>query len=291
MVTDTGDGITPEFLPYVFHRFRQEEGSISRKAGGLGLGLAVVRHLVELHGGSVTAESPGAGKGSTFTVDLPRAADRREARSEAATAEGKQPDSFPETDGSGIAFERRSTDGNRVSEEGRTDDLKRGDVSVTSKHSSTIGARPLAGVNVLLVEDDDDSRNLLSLILERYGADVNSASSSIEALDWFMQRTPDVVISDIGMSEEDGYELIRKLRSLPLQGSLLAGSSDSSLRSAFPAIALTGYATSNDRERALSAGYQLHLAKPVEPEDLVAAILDLLGKREGTQQKAESRKH
>jgi PAS domain S-box-containing protein len=277
-VRDTGEGITSEFLPYVFHRFRQEEGSISRKAGGLGLGLAVVRHLVELHGGSVRAESPGAGKGSTFTVDLPLAADRRDARSEAGMEEGKED--------STTTFERRGTQGNRVSEEGLsgTDDLKRGDVSGTFKHSRTIGARPLAGVSVLLVEDDDDSRNLLSLILERYGADVTSASSSIEALDWFMQRTPDVVISDIGMSEEDGYELIRKLRSLPLQGSLPPGSSDSSVRSAFPAIALTGYATTKDRERALSAGYQLHLAKPVEPEDLVAAILDLLGNREGRKQ-------
>ena len=144
-------------------------------------------------------------------------------------------------------------------------------------------ARPLAGVRVLLVEDDDDSRNLLSLVLNRFGADVVAASSSAEALDSFKQRTPDLVISDIGMAEEDGYELIRKLRMLPLQGSLLPASADpaltahhSSLRSLVPAIALTGYATLKDRERVLAAGYQLHLAKPVEPEELVAAIVELI---------------
>jgi CheY-like chemotaxis protein len=143
----------------------------------------------------------------------------------------------------------------------------------------------LAGVCVLLVEDDDDSRNLLSLILERYGAEVISASSSNEALDLFVQQTPDVVISDIGMVGEDGYELIRKLRLLPVQGSLLtrpsALGSDSTIpRSSFladvPAIALTGYATLKDRERALAAGYRLHLAKPIEPEMLVTAIVTLL---------------
>jgi CheY-like chemotaxis protein len=142
---------------------------------------------------------------------------------------------------------------------------------------------PLAGVRVLLVEDDDDSRHLLSLVLKRYGAEVIPTASAAEALDSFMQKTPDVVISDIGMAEEDGYDLIRKLRTLPLQGSLLPGSSGpslithrSSLPSLVPAIALTGYATIKDRDRALATGYQLHLAKPVEPEELVAAILDLI---------------
>jgi len=262
-VSDTGDGITPEFLPYVFHRFRQEEGSISRKAGGLGLGLAVVRHLVELHGGSVSAESPGPGKGSTFNVDLPLAPDRREAR---------------RADDDQNAFERRSSDGNRVGEgiSSSTDAGKPGLVSdEAGKRASAEGLPPLAGVRVLLVEDDDDSRHLLSLILQRYGAEVVAASSSTAALDSFVQRTPDVVISDIGMAEEDGYELIRKLRSLPVQGSLLPPAADSP-SNLIPAIALTGYATSKDRDRALSAGYQLHLAKPVEPEDLVAAILNLI---------------
>ena len=142
---------------------------------------------------------------------------------------------------------------------------------------SKAGVRPLAGVRVLLVEDDDDSRNLLSLILNRYGAAVISTSSSAEALDSFMQKTPDVVISDIGMADEDGYELIRKLRMLPLQGSLLP--QQSAIPLLIPAIALTGYATIKDRDRALAAGYQLHLAKPVEPDELAAAILSLLEPR------------
>lgn len=280
-VSDTGEGITPEFLPFVFHRFRQEEGSISRKAGGLGLGLAVVRHLVELHGGSVSAESPGPGKGSTFTVDLPLAADVREGRG------------ADENLGAGAnrrAFERRSTDSDQTRGEvvSSTDDLASG-VSGVSHEASTAGVQPLAGVCVLLVEDDDDSRYLLTLILARYGAEVVSASSSAEALTSFTQKTPDIVISDIGMSEEDGYELIRKLRLLPVQGSPLPhlsstapGSSltspQSSMPSRVPAIALTGYATSKDRELALAAGYQLHLAKPVEPDDLVSSILNLIGR-------------
>ncbi|HKB68073.1 MAG TPA: PAS domain S-box protein [Pyrinomonadaceae bacterium] len=255
-VSDTGDGITPEFLPYVFHRFRQEEGSISRKAGGLGLGLAVVRHLVELHGGSVSAESGGAGRGSIFTVDLPLATDRREYESD-------EPQN---------AFERRTSDGNQTVEVIRSAIRSGGGAN---KAASAVGARPLNGVRVLLVEDDDDSRNLLSLILSRYGAEVMPTSSSAEALDSFMQKTPDVVISDIGMAEEDGYELIRKLRMLPVQGSLLPGAPDS-LPDLVPAIALTGYATIRDRDRALAAGYQLHLAKPVEPDELVAAIRKLI---------------
>jgi PAS domain S-box-containing protein len=271
-VSDTGDGITPEFLPYVFHRFRQEEGSISRKAGGLGLGLAVVRHLVELHGGSVSVESAGPGKGSSFTVDLPLAADRRDGP-------------IPEMDDSQNSFERRSTDGDQVDGEPGSS-TSESSVSEAGDHGSGVDEGPLAGVRVLLVEDDDDSRDLFSLILNRYGAEVISASSSAEALASFMQKTPDLVISDIGMGEEDGYELVRKLRSLPVQGSLLpvANSNQqstisrerSALPSLVPAIALTGYATIKDRDHALAAGYQLHLAKPVEPEELVAAIVKLI---------------
>jgi CheY-like chemotaxis protein len=256
IVSDTGEGITQEFLPYAFHRFRQEEGSISRKAGGLGLGLAVVRHLVELHGGSVSAESAGPGKGSVFTVDLPLALDRRD-------------NGISEAGETQTAFDRRSGDGNGDREEVVPSVIKTSGSS-TPKVTSASGVGPLAGLRVLLVEDDDDSRHLLSLILSRYGAEVISMASSTEALDSFMQKTPDVVISDIGMSDIDGYEFIRKLRMLPVQGSLLFGSTET-----IPAIALTGYATIKDRDRALAAGYQLHLAKPVEPEELVAAIRNL----------------
>lgn len=285
-VSDTGDGISADFLPYVFHRFRQEEGSISRKAGGLGLGLAVVRHLVELHGGSVSAESPGPGQGSAFTVDLPLAIDRRGPRAisrnadEEAVRDGAQ--EFGE--GRQIPLGRRSADrgdphGNaRVSTDARSgNDLASKGEQITTGEGSGSDAR-LARVRVLLVEDDDDSRNLLSLVLSRYGAQVIAAASSSEALDAFVRESPDIVISDIGMAEQDGYELIRKLRSLPVQGSLLPQSLklDASSSSPIPAIALTGYATLKDRDHALAAGYQMHLAKPVEPDDLVAAILSLV---------------
>jgi len=278
-VSDTGEGIPPEFLPYVFDRFRQAEGSVTRKQGGLGLGLAVVRHLVELHGGNVLAESPGTGHGSIFTVDLPLAEERREP---------------------GLS-------------ENRSPELER-------RHNISAGgqarATDILGVKVLLVEDDDDSRRLLALMLERQGADVTAVSSSSEAQRMFGvpaspgivsdrangsirtasgsdrveastvtetggdpadaspvisggERLPDIIISDIGMAEEDGYELMRKVRALPPgQGGLV------------PAIALTGYATRKDRERALASGYQLHLAKPVEPSELVAAIASLVGRRQ-----------
>ena len=277
-VSDTGEGIAPEFLPYVFDRFRQAEGSATRKQGGLGLGLAVVRHLVELHGGNVMAESRGTGQGSTFTVDLP------------------------------LAEERRDPD--RSEQRRREIERRRG-----ARPGGQTGASDHLGVKVLLVEDDDDTRWLLALMLKRHGADVTSVSSSSEALRGLVRtgsgndrvdaspvRTgtsdqagappvitdnepgfpggqsawsggsglpPDVIISDIGMAEEDGYELMRKVRALPPeQGGLV------------PAIALTGYATRKDRERALAAGYQLHLAKPVEPADLVAAIASLVGRRQ-----------
>jgi len=224
-VSDTGEGIPGEFLPYVFDRFRQAEGSISRRQGGLGLGLAVARHLVELHGGRISAESEGLERGSIFTVELPLAQERRDpARAEERKRE----------------VERRRSRSGVV----RLDDL-----------------------HVLLVEDDDDSRKLLSTMLKRYGATVTATKSAAEALRAFdSEELPDVLISDIGMPDEDGYELIRKLRAmLPEKGGQT------------PAIALTGYASRKDRERALASGYQQHMAKPIEQADIVAAIAALLG--------------
>lgn len=224
-VSDTGDGISPEFLPYVFDRFRQAEGSISRKQGGLGLGLAVARHLVELHGGTIRAGSEGLGKGSVFTVDLPLAQERRDpARAEERKRE----------------VERRR---------------------------SRSGAVRLDGVHVLLVEDDDDSRRLLGTMLKRYGARVTSTKSAAEALSVFETELPDVLISDIGMPDQDGYELVRKLRAMPPEK---GGKT--------PAIALTGYASRKDRERALSTGYQQHMAKPIEQADMINAIAALVGR-------------
>ena len=224
-VSDTGDGISAEFLPYVFDRFRQAEASISRKQGGLGLGLAVVRHLVELHGGTITAESEGIGRGSAFTVDLPLAQERRDP----ARAEERQ----------------REVDRRR----------------------SRSGKVRLDGLHVLLVEDDDDSRKLIGTMLKRYGARVTSTKSAKEALSVFDGELPDLLISDIGMPDEDGYELIRKLRSAPPDKGGLT-----------PAIALTGYASRKDRERALTAGYQKHMAKPVEQSDIISAVAALVGR-------------
>jgi PAS domain S-box-containing protein len=224
-VGDTGDGISPDFLPYVFDRFRQAEGSISRKQGGLGLGLAVARHLVELHGGTITAESEGLGQGSVFTVDLPLAQERRDpARAE----------------------ERRRE---------------------VERRRSRSGVIRLDGVHVMLVEDDDDSRKLLGTMLKRHGARVTSTKSAAEALEAFANEVPDVLISDIGMPDQDGYELIRKLRSLPPEK---GGNT--------PAIALTGYASRKDRERALSSGYHQHMAKPIEQVDMIAAIAAIVGR-------------
>jgi CheY-like chemotaxis protein/nitrogen-specific signal transduction histidine kinase len=224
-VSDTGDGISPDFLPYVFDRFRQAEGSISRKQGGLGLGLAVARHLVELHGGTITAESEGLGKGSEFAVDLPLAQERRDpARAE----------------------ERRRE---------------------VERRRSRSGVVRLDGVHVLLVEDDDDSRKLLGTMLKRYGAKVTSTKSAAEALDVFENEVPDVIISDIGMPDQDGYQLIRKLRALPVEKG-----------GKIPAIALTGYASRKDRERALRSGYHQHMAKPIEQVDMINAIATLIGR-------------
>ena len=227
-VRDTGEGISAEFLPYVFDRFRQAEGSISRKQGGLGLGLAVVRHLVELHGGNVRANSEGLDEGSTFQVELPMAQERRDpARAEDRRREIER---------------RRSLGGERVS---------------------------LDGIHVLLVEDDDDSRKLLSVMLKQHGAEVTPASSAADAYRLFNEKLPDVLISDIGMPEQDGYELMRRIRELPVEkGGLI------------PALALTGYATRKDRDLSLSAGYHRHIAKPIEQGELVAAIASLVGRQD-----------
>jgi PAS domain S-box-containing protein len=224
-VSDTGEGISPEFLPYVFDRFRQAEASISRKQGGLGLGLAVVRHLVELHGGTISAESEGAGRGSVFTVDLPLGQERRDP----AKAEERKRE-----------VERRR---------------------------SRSGVVRLDGLHVLLVEDDADSRKLLATMLKRYGARVTATKSAKEALSVFAGELPDVMISDIGMPEQDGYELIRKLRAMPPEKG-----------GRTPAIALTGYASRKDRERALAEGYHQHIAKPIEQAEIVAAIAALVGR-------------
>jgi len=215
VVADTGKGIHPDFLPRVFERFRQAEPSLTRSHGGLGLGLAIVRHLVELHGGTVRAESPGENQGATFTIRLPL--------SIVQSSEESRPDKFKSD----------------LGEAGRL---------------------ALAGLRVLVVEDEPDARELLLLTLESSGAKVEVVSSARDALNNLQLFRPDVLLSDIGLPVESGYELIRKVRSLPSQSSSI------------PAVALTAFATEKDRQMALSAGFQIYLAKPIDPNVLVEAI-------------------
>ena len=226
VVQDTGIGIDPEFLPYVFDRFKQADSSITRKYGGLGLGLAIARSLVELHGGEITAESSGEGMGTTFVIKLPIA--------EVENVETEQDLSLPHVRA------LRSTDDH----EERT--------------------LSLAGLRVLVVDDETDALDLMSVVLEQYGAEVQTASSAGIALVMLPQWRPNVLVSDIGMPGEDGYVFIRKVRSLaPEQGGLT------------PAAALTAYARMEDKTRALAAGYQIHVAKPVDPKEIVTVVSNL----------------
>ncbi|MFZ0062679.1 MAG: hybrid sensor histidine kinase/response regulator [Pyrinomonadaceae bacterium] len=221
-ICDNGQGITPEFLPHVFDRFRQADGTTTRAHGGLGLGLAIVRHLVEAHGGTVAAESLGAGRGSVFFFSLPLPALKEEA------SEGEQ------VNGS---FE-----------------LKRRNGAGTS----------LRGVRVLVVDDDDDARQMISAVLRRSGAEVKACESAGEALTALPQWRPDVLMSDIGMPYEDGYDLIHKVRALTDEHG-----------GRVPAAALTAYAREEDCNRAIAEGYQMHVAKPASSAELIAAVATL----------------
>lgn len=221
IVKDTGVGISSDFLPHVFDRFRQADGSTTRTYGGLGLGLAIVRHLVELHGGNARAESEGQGKGSSFTVRLP-----------SMTGSEDQPEQ--------VLMQPIFTT-----------------VEARDRHPAS-----LEGLRVLVVDDEFDARTLLTTMLERCEAQVIAVSSSREALESIETWKPDVMIADIGMPVEDGYGLIRKVRALPNER---GGET--------PALALTAYARTEDRARALAEGYQMHLAKPVDRYELAEVIL------------------
>jgi CheY-like chemotaxis protein len=217
-VSDTGPGLAPEFLPYIFDRFRQADQSVTRGHGGLGLGLSIVKHLVELHGGTVRAESAGIGKGASFRVLLPvpvlldRPSDRRETGP-------RQDDAF---------------------------------------------AIRLEGRKILVVDDDAATRELLTRVLERTGATVESAESARLALARVTRSGPDLLIADIGMPDEDGYSLIRRIRALP--GTVAA----------IPAIALSAYTRAEDRDSAEAAGFTRFIAKPATPQELLRAIDTLL---------------
>ncbi|PSB21052.1 hybrid sensor histidine kinase/response regulator [filamentous cyanobacterium CCP1] len=211
-VKDTGKGIAPEFLPYVFEYFRQADSSTTRNFGGLGLGLAIASHLTEMHGGSVRAESPGVGKGATFTIMLP---------------------------------------------------LLTANSEIIGVPISVESVANLQGVKVLVVDDERDNLEILSFILESAGATVTAVTSAREALTAFLQLHPDVLVSDIGMPEMDGYALIQQLQALlsPSNKPLLS-------------IALTAYAGEVNQKQALAAGFKAHLSKPVDPIELVAAIAE-----------------
>jgi PAS domain S-box-containing protein len=226
IVSDTGQGIEPEFLPNIFDRFQQADISSKRRQGGLGLGLAIVKHIVELHGGAIYAYSRGEGQGSDFMITLPLA--------------------VQDGNGEGVMMWRVRPEGQ---EETRSSALR--------------------GVRVLVVDDEHDTREVLGVMLARYGPEVRAAGSAAEAREIFGQWRPDVLVSDIGMPEEDGYALISKIRALsPEEGGEV------------PAIALTAFAAAQDKERALAAGFHRHLAKPVEPVALAKAVARILGRND-----------
>ena len=227
-VSDTGVGIEPQFLPYVFERFRQADSTSTRKYGGLGLGLAVAHHIIELHGGSISASSPGRDQGATFRIRLPLALTSRP----------------PQLGSRRLESEAPQTEARKGSEE----------------------RQRLDGVRILLVEDDPDTLEMLKFIFHERGAEVITAASASEALEALEHFRPDALVSDIAMPNQDGYDLIRQVRSRgPEQGGKI------------PAVAVTAYASAEDRARALESGFQTHVSKPVNPGELISTVATLTG--------------
>jgi len=220
-VSDTGKGIGQEFLPHVFEYFRQADSTTTRKFGGLGLGLAIVRHLVELHGGTIWAESLGEGQGATFTVRLPLI---------------------------------------------KKDLSKKQDNNIPASHVSP-ATEILTGIQILVVDDDTDTREFHTFVLEQAGAKVTAAASALEALQALAQSKPDILVSDIGMPETDGHMLMRQVKALQAEHN-----------KQILAIALTAYAGEINQQKALESGFQKHISKPVEPDELVKAIATLIGR-------------
>ncbi|MEH1998286.1 MAG: response regulator [Nostoc sp.] len=219
-VSDTGKGIHPNFLPHVFDYFRQGDSTTTRKFGGLGLGLAIARHLIEMHGGTVSAESLGEDKGAIFTLKLPLL----------------------------------------------KDDATIKDDTNADSSSGVFASSPLRGVQILLVDDNTDTRDFFTFVLEQFGAIVTAVTSGEEALQVLIESKPDILLSDIGMPEMNGYMLIQEVRTLEAQIG----------RKQIPAIALTAYAGEINQQQALKAGFQQHIVKPVAPEELLMAISNLV---------------
>jgi CheY-like chemotaxis protein len=225
-VVDTGSGIDPRFLPHVFERFRQADASTTRPHGGLGLGLAIVKNLVELHGGTVHAQSAGAGLGSALSISLPIAP--------VPTERSGQEEPHAQT---------------------------------TSRCPEIATPDALKGLKILVVDDEPDARRLIKRLLETCQAHVFTAESADAAMKILAAERPDILLSDIGMPVADGYELLRRVRALkPDQGGRI------------PAIALTAFARTEDRTRALRAGFMLHVPKPVEPRELIATLATVAGR-------------
>jgi CheY-like chemotaxis protein/two-component sensor histidine kinase len=224
VVSDSGIGISKDFLPHVFDRFRQADASTTRIHGGLGLGLSIVRQLVDLHGGTVSVQSEGEGKGATFTITLPFVGAITEAE------------------------------------------------SVQPTHSEEVisldGLPSLEGLKVLVVDDERDTRELIREVLKECGSEVITSSSAEEAFTALQEQKPDILITDLGMPDEDGYSLISKIRALP-----------SERGGQIPAAALTAYARAEDRLRVLRSGFQFHLPKPVDSAELVSVVASLAGRR------------
>ncbi len=224
-VSDTGEGIEPHFLPHVFDRFVQADASTTRIHGGLGLGLSIVKQLIDLHGGSVRAKSPGKGKGSTFIVSLPFI----------------------------VVYEEHEELPHKIHPNRFSNELPYQNLN-------------LKGIKILAVDDEPDARELIKRLLEDFNAEVETAESAHQAIRILKEYKPDILISDIGMPGDDGYEFIRQVRALsPEEGG------------AIPAIAVTAFARSQDRTRAIMAGFQIHLSKPIEPSELVVIVGSLMG--------------
>jgi CheY-like chemotaxis protein/nitrogen-specific signal transduction histidine kinase len=224
-VTDTGQGIGPDFLPHLFERFRQADSTTTRSHGGLGLGLAIVRHLVELHGGAVVAESAGVGHGARFTITLPI-----------------EPELVERSEGMAT-------------------------LPPPSRAPEPVAPAALKGMKVLAVDDEADARELVVMVLEKEGAEVTVVATASEALARLREMRPNVLVSDISMPDEDGYALIRRVRALPEEGG-----------GRTPSVALTAYSREEDRRKALGAGFDLHIPKPIDPARLVEAIARLCGR-------------